>query len=369
MSEQRKIIHVDMDAFFAAVEQRDHPELRGKPVIVGGDPNSRGVVATCSYEARKFGIHSAMAASQAYRLCPQAVFVRPHFDAYRAVSQQIRTIFADYTDQIEPLSIDEAFLDVSANKMFSGSATLIAQQILATITRHTGLTASAGVSYNKFLAKVASDCNKPNGLTVITPQQADAFIAQLPIRRFFGVGKVTEKRMLAHGIATGADLRKCSRLELQQLFGKSGDYYYQIARGIDLRPVTPNRIRKSIGKETTLQEDIDDCDLMLEILNSLALRIEAIAANYNTSARTVTLKLKFADFRQTTLSHSPPQPVNNADAIMAIVAPLLRDSAAGQDKVRLLGISLSNLDLEKPLQSSEQLLLPFDDAEPRALAT
>lgn len=360
MSDQRKIIHVDMDAFFAAVEQRDNPELRGKPVIVGGDPNSRGVVATCSYEARKFGIHSAMAASKAYRLCPQAVFVRPHFEAYRAVSQQIRTIFADYSDLVEPLSLDEAFLDVSANKTFAGSATLIAQQILQRIHQQTNLTASAGVSYNKFLAKVASDCNKPNGLTVITPQQADAFIAQLPIRRFFGVGQVTEKKMQALGIETGADLRKYNRFELQQLFGKNGDYYYHISRGIDLRPVTPNRIRKSIGKETTLQEDIDDCDLMLEILNSLALRIEAIAATYNTRAGTVTLKLKFADFRQTTLSHSPPQPVNDADTIMAIVTPLLRDSGAGHEKVRLLGITLSNLDLEKPLQGSRQLLLPFD---------
>ncbi len=367
MSEQRKIIHVDMDAFFAAVEQRDNPQLRGKPVIVGGDPNSRGVVATCSYEARKFGIHSAMAASKAYRLCPQAVFVRPHFDAYRAVSQQIRAIFADYTELIEPLSLDEAFLDVSTNKTFSGSATLIAQQILHRIHQQTGLTASAGVSYNKFLAKVASDCNKPHGLTVITPQQADAFIAQLPIRRFFGVGKVTEKKMQSLGIKTGADLRNYNRFELQQLFGKSGDYYYQISRGIDLRPVTPNRIRKSIGKETTLQEDIDDCDLMLEILNSLALRIEAIAANYNTRAGTVTLKLKFADFRQTTLSHSPPQAVNDADAIMAIITPLLHDSDAGQDKVRLLGITLSNLDLEKALPPSRQLLLPFEDIEPVAI--
>jgi len=367
MSDQRKIIHVDMDAFFAAVEQRDNPELRGKPVIVGGDPNSRGVVATCSYEARKFGIHSAMSASKAYRLCPQAVFVRPHFDAYRSVSQQIRTIFADYTDLIEPLSLDEAFLDVSTNKSFGGSATLMAQQILSRIRQETDLTASAGVSYNKFLAKVASDCNKPNGLTVITPQQANAFIAQLPIRRFFGVGKVTEKKMLSLGIETGAELRKYNRFELQKLFGNSGDYYYQISRGIDLRPVTPNRIRKSIGKETTLQEDIDDCDQMLEILNSLALRIEAIAANYNTRAGTVTLKLKFADFRQTTLSYSPPQTINDADTIMAIITPLLRDSDAGQDKVRLLGITLSNLDLEKPLPSSQQLLLPFDDVLPVAI--
>lgn len=360
MTEQRKIIHVDMDAFFAAVEQRDNPELRGKPVIVGGNPNSRGVVATCCYEARRFGIHSAMAASKAYRLCPQAVFVRPHFDAYRAVSQQIRAIFADYTDLIEPLSLDEAFLDVTANKAFGGSATLIAQQILARIYNETQLTASAGVSYNKFLAKVASDCNKPNGLTVITPQQASEFIAQLPIRRFFGVGKVTEKKMQTLGVETGADLQKYNRTELQQLFGKNGDYFHQISRGIDLRPVTPNRIRKSIGKETTLQEDIDDCDVMVEILNRLALRIEEIASHYNTRAATVTLKLKFADFRQITLSHSPPKTVNSADEIMEIIIPLLHESDAGQDKVRLLGITLSNLDLEKPVAASRQLLLPFD---------
>lgn len=362
MVSQRKIIHVDMDAFFAAVEQRDRPELRGKPVIVGGNPDSRGVVATCSYEARKFGIHSAMAASTAYRLCPQAVFVRPRFEAYRAVSQQIRRIFADYTELIEPLSLDEAFLDVSASQQFAGSATLIAQQVLHTIHQQTGLTASAGVSYNKFLAKVASDCNKPHGLTVITPQQADAFIAELPIRRFFGVGKVTEKRMHALGIETGADLRNYNRLDLQRLFGKSGDYFYQVARGIDQRPVSPHRIRKSIGKETTFQEDIDNCDQMLEILNKLALRIEDIVKNYETCARTVTLKIKFADFRQTTISHSPPQPICTADNIMEIITPLLLDSDAGSQKVRLLGITLSNLDLEKSVQPSRQLLLPFDES-------
>ena len=349
-----------MDAFFAAVEQRDRPELRGKPVIVGGDPNSRGVVATCSYEARRFGIHSAMAASKAYRLCPQAIFVRPHFDAYRAVSQQIRTIFAEYTELVEPLSLDEAFLDITASEKHRASATWVAQEILSRIHQQTGLTASAGASYNKFLAKVASDCNKPNGLTVITPEQAEAFIAELPIRRFFGVGKVTEKRMHALGIETGAELRRYSRLDLQRLFGKNGDYFYQVARGVDERPVCPHRHRKSIGKETTLQEDIDNCDQMLEILNSLALRIEAMLANDNTRAGTVTLKLKFTDFRQTTLSHSPPQTVNNADEMMDIITPLLYGSDAGQLKVRLLGITLSNLNLGDALPPSKQLLLPFD---------
>jgi DNA polymerase-4 len=222
MTEQRKIIHIDMDAFYAAVEQRDRPELRGKPVIVGGDPGSRGVVATCSYQARRFGIHSAMSSARAYRLCPQAIFVPPRFEAYREVSLQIRSLFHEYTELVEPLSLDEAYLDVTRNKKQMQSATWIAREILQEIEKRTRLSASAGVSYNKFLAKIASDVNKPAGLTVITPEQAEAFIAELAVRRFHGVGRVTEQRLLARGIETGADLRRRSLAELERLFGKSG---------------------------------------------------------------------------------------------------------------------------------------------------
>lgn len=253
-----------MDAFYASVEQRDTPELKGKPVIVGGDPNHRGVVAACSYEARKFGIHSAMASSTAYKLCPDAIFIRPRFDVYKAVSSEIREIFHEYTNLVEPLSLDEAFLDVTENFKEMVSATLIAKEIKNQIYSRTGrLTASAGVSFNKFLAKVASDINKPDGITVVTPEMAASFIDRLPIRKFFGVGKVTEEKMIGFGIKTGADLKKYKKEKLIQIFGKSGNYFYNIAHGKDDRPVEPNRIRKSIGKETTLPEDIDDTDQML----------------------------------------------------------------------------------------------------------
>ncbi|CAB1061728.1 DNA polymerase IV (EC [Olavius sp. associated proteobacterium Delta 1] len=264
MQQLRKIIHLDMDAFYASVEQRDTPELKGKPVIVGGDPNHRGVVAACSYEARKFGIHSAMASSTAYKLCPDAIFIRPRFDVYKAVSSEIREIFHEYTNLVEPLSLDEAFLDVTENFKEMVSATLIAKEIKNQIYSRTGrLTASAGVSFNKFLAKVASDINKPDGITVVTPEMAASFIDRLPIRKFFGVGKVTEEKMIGFGIKTGADLKKYKKEKLIQIFGKSGNYFYNIAHGKDDRPVEPNRIRKSIGKETTLPEDIDDTDQML----------------------------------------------------------------------------------------------------------
>src|SRR5210317_1660639 len=238
MQSIRKIIHIDMDAFYASVEQRDRPELKGKPVIVGGDPQSRGVVAACSYEAREFGIHSAMASATAYRLCPDAVFIRPRFDVYRAVSSEIRKIFCEYTDLVEPLSLDEAFLDVTKNYMGMPSATLIAKEIKRKIYCKTGkLTASAGVSFNKFIAKVASDMNKPDGITVITPDMAEEFIDQLPIRKFFGVGKVTEAKMRSLGIQTGADLKRFQKEKLVEIFGKSGSYFFDIAHGMEHRPV------------------------------------------------------------------------------------------------------------------------------------
>ena len=360
----RKIIHIDMDAFYASVEQRDRPELKGKPVIVGGDPQSRGVVAACSYEARKFGVHSAMASSTAYRLCPDAVFIRSRFDVYRAVSAQIREIFCEYTDLVEPLSLDEAFLDVTENYMGMPSATLIAQEIKKKIYKRTGkLTASAGVSFNKFIAKVASDINKPDGITVVTPDMADQFIDKLPIRKFFGVGKVTEEKMLNLGIKTGADLKKYKKEQLIQIFGKSGSYFYDIAHGLDDRPVEPNRIRKSIGKETTFSEDIDDTDRMLEILENIAARLENSLIKREAKGHTITLKVKYFDFQSISRSVTIDEPADSAAVIMTYVRPLLSKTEAGEKKVRLLGISISNFDDQETHSGKvckyRQLPLPF----------
>lgn len=338
----RKIIHVDMDAFFASVEQRDRPELKGKPVVVGGDPHGRGVVSTCSYEARKYGIHSAMASSIAYTLCPHAVFIRPRFDVYKAVSDQVRKIFHEYTDLVEPLSLDEAYLDVTKNKKGIPYATDAAREILKRIQEETGLTASAGVSFNKFLAKMASDVNKPNGIYVVTPKIAPRFIDRLPIGKFFGVGKVTEKKMHAMGIKTGTDLKKIERDELIRRFGKVGNYYYNIAHGKDDRPVNPHRVRKSIGQERTLRIDIDNKQEMLEILKELARGVERIMQKKNTKGRTITLKVKYYNFKRITRSITLTEPVCEAAVMMKYVAKLLEKTEAGEKKVRLLGISISN---------------------------
>ncbi len=361
MHSVRKIIHIDMDAFYASVEQRDRPELKGKPVIVGGDPQSRGVVAACSYEARRFGIHSAMASATAHRLCPRAVFVRPRFEAYKFVSSQIKAIFCDYTELVEPLSLDEAFLDVTCNRKGMTSATLIAREIKQRIYETTGrLTASAGVSFNKFLAKVASDVNKPDGIMVIVPEAAADFIDRLPIRKFFGVGRVTEEKMHGLGIKTGADLKKYEKSRLIQLFGKAGAYYHDIAHGMDDRPVDPNRIRKSIGKETTLPEDIDDIDRMVEILENLSFKVENSLARGEARGRTVTLKIKFHDFRSITRSVTLEEPVESAAAIMNHVKLLLMKTEAGQRKVRLLGVTVSHFDAKDACcDRCGQLLLPF----------
>ncbi len=353
-----------MDAFYASVEQRDRPELKGKPVIVGGDPQSRGVVAACSYEARKFGIHSAMASSTAYRLCPDAVFIRSRFDVYRAVSSQIREIFCEYTDLVEPLSLDEAFLDVTENYKGMPSATLIAREIKRKVYDRTGgLTSSAGVSFNKFLAKVASDINKPDGITVITPEMADEFMDKLPIRKFFGVGKVTEEKMFSFGIKTGADLKKFKKEKLIQLFGKSGSYFYDIAHGLDDRPVEPNRIRKSIGKETTFSEDINDTDQMIEVLEDIAAKLENSLIKKDAKGRTITLKMKYFDFQSITRSITIDEPADSASVIMKYVRPLLSKTEAGEKKVRLLGISISNFDDQETNSGKvckyRQLPLPF----------
>jgi DNA polymerase-4 len=360
MNKLRKIIHIDMDAFYASVEQRDRPELKGKSVIVGGDPKSRGVVCACSYEARKSGIHSAMASARAYKLCPDAVFLRPRFDAYRAVSSVIRQIFFEYTELVEPLSLDEAYLDVTENRCGITSATRIAEEIKRKIYNKTELTASAGVSFNKFLAKVASDFNKPNGLTVVTPQEADEFIDRLPIRKFFGIGKVTEKKMHEIGIMTGADLKRLSQDELMHLFGKPGTYYYDIAHGQDERPVNAYRIRKSMGKEMTLSEDIDDRDQMIEILEQIALNLEKSLKKQNIRGMTITLKVKYYDFQSVTRSVTVEEPVEEATEIMKHASPLLDKTAAGSKKVRLLGISLSNFaDNDYKNRRWIQLCLPF----------
>ena len=347
----RKIIHIDMDAFYAAVEQRDDPSLRGRPVVVGGSPDSRGVVATASYEARKFGIRSAMPASRARRLCPDAVFLRPRFEAYRAESRRIQAIFRRYTTLIEPLSLDEAYLDVTDCDACRGSATLIARQIKREILAETGLTASAGVSYNKFLAKLASDIDKPDGLHVITPEQGPAFIAGLPVGRFHGVGPATEAKMHRLGIKTGADLARWTLEELQAAFGKSGAFYYAIARGIDERPVRPSRERKSYGSETTFERDLTGPAAMLAALRPLAAEVlEGLAAR-KLAAATWTLKVRYHDFRLVTRAYTAPQPLLELEDVMAVMAALLERTEAARRPVRLLGVTGSGL---QPLQVVEQ---------------
>lgn len=332
-----------MDAFFASVEQRDFPEYQGKPVIVGGSPERRGVVAACSYEARKFGIHSAMASATAYRLCPSAVFLPPRFQAYRECSQQIHAVFQEFTSIIEPLSLDEAFLDVSNSEHCQGSATLIAKEIKQRIKQELNLTASAGVSYNKFLAKMASDMDKPDGLYIIKPEQAQGFIETLPVRKFFGIGKATEKKMHALNIHTGADLKKLSQLQLQTHFGKSGAFYYNIVRGIDERPVKPYRQRKSIGKETTFAEDITDKAFINDVLKKIAERIQGILADKDMQARTITLKVKYHDFKQITRSLTVDKPLTTAVQYLKYMPELINKTDIGERPIRLIGITLSSL--------------------------
>jgi len=344
MAKQRKIIHVDMDAFYASVEQRDFPELKGKPLIVGGQPDSRGVVAACSYEARKFGIHSAMASSRAYRLCPEAIFVRPRFDAYKEVSNQIREIFWRYASEVEPLSLDEAYLDVTYTESFNGSATLIAKAIKAEILAETGLTASAGVSYNKFLAKIASDMDKPDGLYLIRPEQGQEFVNKLPVGKFHGIGPATEAKMKNLGIHTGNDLRQKSLTELTERFGKSGQYYYNIARAIDERPVRSSRIRKSLGKETTFAEDILSVPELTNILLGLAEQVLESLNKHDMQGRTVTVKVKYADFQQVTRAQTLDHSIGFAD-LQEWIPKLLARTEAGNKPVRLVGLSLSGFDL------------------------
>lgn len=341
----RKIIHVDMDAFFAAVEQRDNPALRGKPVIVGGKPGGRGVVSTCSYEARKFGVHSAMPTNKAYQLCPHGIFVKSNFAAYKEASEIVRNIFFDYTDLVEPLSLDEAFLDVTENHKGNPSATLIAEEIRARIYKDTQLTASAGVAPNKFIAKVASDYNKPDGLTVITPDEMEPFLEELDIKKFFGVGKATQKKMHALGIKTGGNLKQWTEIDLVKAFGKSGRYYYKIVRGIDNREVKPHRTRKSYGKERTFSEDVNDLDWVNTFLDELSESISEGMQKIPTAGKTITLKVRYKNFDTITRSQSLPHYTNKKEEISTISRQLLEQTEAATREIRLLGISLSNLNL------------------------
>lgn len=341
-SADRKIIHVDMDAFFASVEQRDNPELRGKPVAVGGSAQ-RGVVAAASYEARQFGVRSAMPSMTAAKRCPQLVFVRPRFEVYRAVSQQIRSIFRRYSDLVEPLSLDEAYLDVTQDKQGVGSATETAQRIRSAILADTGLTASAGVSYNKFLAKIASDQNKPDGIFVIRPHEGSEFVATLPVRRFYGVGPKTAERMGRLGIVLGADLRNRDLEFLQTNFGKSAAYLYHAARGVDQRAVRPNRIRKSVGSEQTFGSDLIAEPALMEALEQIVARVWQRIENNGVTGRTITLKVKYADFRQITRSRSSEHYIRGKAEFADIARELLVQLLPVALGVRLLGLTLSGL--------------------------
>ena len=338
----RKIVHIDMDAFYASVEQRDHPELMGKPIAVGGN-RERGVVAAASYEARKYGVKSAMASSIAAQKCPHIIFVKPRFEAYKEASKQIRAIFESYTHLVEPLSLDEAYLDVTENNFDIEFAMDVATEIKAKIKAKTGLTASAGISYNKFLAKIASDFNKPDGFYVITPSMANAFIEKLPIEKFFGVGKVTAKKMHLKGIFRGKDLKKKTELQLTRWFGKSGKYYYNIVRGIDHRVVNPNRIRKSLGAERTYEKDINSKEEMaINIEHIAAILIQRIK-NAGSAGKSLTLNVKYSDFKQITRSKTLPDLLSNEE-IKSIALQLLELIPHIEKGIRLIGLQTSNFD-------------------------
>ncbi len=341
----RKIIHIDMDAFYASVEQRDDPSLRGKPLAVGGG-GPRGVVATASYEARVFGVRSAMPGARARRLCPGLIFVKPRFEVYRAVSAQVREIFARFTDIIQPLSLDEAYLDVTANKPGIASATHVAEEIRRMIREETGLTASAGVSYNKLIAKLASDQNKPDGVCVVRPQEGEAFIARMPVRRIHGVGPVTARRMQALGIETGADLRARDLPFLQSHFGSAALFYYRAARGLDDRPVHERQERKSVSVEDTFFDDLTEETALIEQVDRIAAHLWERVERSGGYGRTVVLKVKFADFRIITRSKSFAAPVRSPDLLAETGRALLRTQLPLRMGARLLGLGVHNLEGE-----------------------
>lgn len=351
-----------MDAFFAAVEQRDHPEYRGKAIAVGGLPGSRGVVATCSYEARKFGVHSAMSSNLAIRLCPHLIFVRGNFAAYREASEIIRGIFYEYTDLVEPVSIDEAYLDVTSNKMNNPSATRIAAEIRQRIKSDTGLTASAGISYCKFLAKIASDLEKPDGLVVITPDKALEVLHKLPIGKFHGIGKATEERMKQLGINTGADLSQWQLPSLIKHFGKAGQYYYKIIRGIDERPIVTGSIRKSISMERTFSADINDPAVLKEYLGTIAENLADKMKEKKFRAQTLTVKIKYDNFEIVQRSCSAKRAFDEKDIICSQAQCLLEEFFDQTRSARLIGIGLSNL-VWRDETIPKQLTLPFYEDE------
>ncbi|ASS56431.1 DNA polymerase IV [Rhizobium leguminosarum] len=351
----RKIIHVDMDAFYASVEQRDNPGLRGKPVAVGGS-EARGVVAAASYEARKFGVHSAMPSITAKRKCADLIFVMPRFEVYKSISLQIRAIFAEYTPLIEPLSLDEAYLDVTDNLKGMNIATDIALEIRAKIKEATGLNASAGISYNKFLAKMASDLNKPNGQAVITPRNGPTFVEALPVKKFHGVGPATADKMRRLGIETGADLKARSLDFLIDNFGKSGPYFYGIARGFDERQVKPDRVRKSVGAEDTFREDIFACDPAREGIQPLIEKVWDYCDANRIKAKTVTLKVKYSDFKQITRNCTVATSFSSISEIEDAIERLLAAIFPTTKGIRLLGVTLSSLD---KLDGKEQAQLPL----------
>ena len=341
---QRKIIHIDMDAFFASVEQRDFPELRGKPIAVGGN-KERGVVAAASYEARKYGVRSAMPSKIAAQKCPHLIFVKHRFDVYKEVSQQIREIFNEYTDLVEPLSLDEAFLDVTENKLDMKSAISIARRIKEDILKETQLTSSAGVSYNKFLAKIASDYNKPDGLTAILPEKAQSFMMDLPIEKFFGVGQATARKMHRLRIKNGADLRQWNKLDLGRHFGKNGQFYYDIVRGIDDRPVKADRVRKSVSKEHTFAEDIVLEKEIVKHLKEISSNVASYMSVKEIKGKTVNIKVRFKNFETITRSSSFSFYTNDEKHITEAAVSLYKN-LKNEREIRLLGVGMSNLDTE-----------------------
>ncbi len=349
----RKIIHIDMDAFFASVEQKDNPNLKGKAIAVGGG-GDRGVVAAASYEARKFGVRSAMSSKMALKRCPHLIFVKSRHSRYKEISDQVMAIFHEFTDLVEPLSIDEAFLDVSHNKMGLPSATAIAEEIRRRVKEETGLTASAGISVNKFLAKIASDYRKPDGLFVIKPKMVESFIEKLSIDKFFGVGKVTAEKMHQIGIFHGKDLKKRSLLDLTRLFGKNGAYYYNIARGIDKRDVNPNRIRKSVSTENTFLDDIRNKDELKKRLEDAVLDLDKRLQRTKFKGRTISLKIKYSNFEQITRSRTVLYEITDYNEILELANKLL-DQLSLTDSVRLLGIGISN-----QIKPNELVQLTFD---------
>jgi len=354
----RKIIHVDMDAFYASVEQMDNPEYKGKPIAVGGS-KERGVVAAASYEARKFGVRSAMASVVAARRCPDLIFVSPRFERYKEISTQIRNIFYEYTDLVEPLSLDEAFLDVTENKIGHPSATLLAEEIRYRIYHEVGLTASAGISINKFTAKIASDINKPNGQKTIPPEDVLGFLNHLQVEKFFGVGKVTAEKMKLHGIFIGSDLKRQSLPYLQKHFGKSGTHFYNIVRGIQNSEVKPDRIRKSIAAERTFSKDLDSETYILEHLDKIAEILEERVSKSKLKGKTITLKIKYSDFTQQTRSKTVSEYLETKDDFLPIVSDLVKQSPI-ENSVRLLGISMTKLNVNNDVKSvSVQLGLEF----------